>query len=444
MLLFYCTKRKPYSLKIDNLHYKLILQKNILPFNFLKTILKSGINYFYINLADRIVAFFSFILLARIFDSQLYGKISTVFAVSTILVTILDFGLPVYMQRESSKTEDLSDILANVFSVKIPFLILYIFILPLVSWVFLKDIPRGIVIIIGVIILLQSISNLLSYAYFGKDNSKLVLRANIVSKVLFLIVITTSYFFLRNIYFFLSGYIIAYVYTLLVFTINIKHYKVDISKLILNFKKLKFTLAIIIPIGLSSVFNLIYDKIDIVILSAYLDYNKVAQYSVAYTIYRLSGIVFGIILYPALNQFSRLSEDLFKSIKLLIKYLIINIVVSVIIIIIFINVINGLIPVLFSSKYLEASDLLTLLIFAVLFWSMNSIVGVYLNGMGYYKDVMKATLVGVVINISANIILIPKIGVWGAVYSTILTEIIILLFEIISVLKIIRTKKILI
>ena len=406
-----------------------------LQLEFFKNILKSGINYFYINLADRIVAFFSFILLARIFDSQLYGKISTVFAVSTILVTILDFGLPVYTQRESSKTEDLSDILANVFSVKAPFLILYIFILPLISWVFLKAIPCGIVIIIGVIILLQSISNLLSYAYFGKDNSKLVLRANIVSKVLFLIVITTSYFFLRNIYFFLSGYIIAYVYTLLVFTINIKHYKVEIRKLILNFKKLKFTLAIIIPIGLSSVFNLIYDKIDIVILSAYLDYNKVAQYSVAYTIYRLSGIIFSIILYPAFNQFSRLAENFAENLRLLLKYLVTIISVSLIIILIYIFIISPLIPVVFGIDYLEASKIIIPLSFAVILWAMNAITGVYLNGLGRFKNVMIATLSGMIFNITINIILIPIIGVMGAVYTTIITETVILTIEGIYIFK---------
>jgi O-antigen/teichoic acid export membrane protein len=387
-------------------------------------------SYFYISLADRIVAFFSFILLARIFDSQLYGKISTVFAVSTILVSILDFGLPIYTQRESSKTENLSDILANVFSVKIPFLILYIFILPLVSWVFLKDISWGMVIIIGAIILLQSISNLLSYAYFGKDNSKLVLRVNIVSKIFFLIVITTSYFFLRNIYFFLSGYVIAYVYTLLVFTINLKHYKVEISKLILNFKKLKFTLAIIIPIGISSAFNLIYDKIDIVILSAYLDYNKVAQYSVAYTIYRLSGIVFGIILYPALNQFSRLAENFAENLKILLKYLVTIIFVSAIIILIYIFIISPLIPFVFGIHYLEASKIIIPLSFAVILWAMNSITGVYLNGLGQFKYVMAATLSGMIFNITINIILIPIIGVMGAVYSTLGTEFIIFLIEI--------------
>jgi O-antigen/teichoic acid export membrane protein len=352
------------------------------------------------------------------------------FAVSTILVSILDLGLPVYTQRESSKTEDLSDILANVFSVKFPFLILYIFILPLVSWVFLKDIPWGIVIIIGVIILLQSISNLLSFAYFGKDNSKLVFRANIVSKVIFLIVISTSYFFFRNIYFFLSGYVIAYVFIVIIFIINIKHYKVEISKLILNFNKLKSTLGIIIPIGLSSVFNLVYDKIDIVILSAYLDYNKVAQYSVAYTIYRLSGIVFSIILYPALNQFSRLAENFAENLRLLLKYLVTIIFVSVIIILIYILVIAPLIPVIFGTVYLEASKIIIPLSFAVILWAMNAITGVYLNGLGKFKNVMAATLAGMIFNITINIILIPIIGVMGAVYTTLTTEFIIFLIEI--------------
>jgi O-antigen/teichoic acid export membrane protein len=375
------------------------------------------------------------------FDSQLYGKISIVFAVNTILVTVLDFGLPVYTQRESSKTEELSDILANVFSVKIPFLILYIFILPMVSWIVLKDIPVGIIIIIGMIILLQSISNLFSYAYFGKDNSKLVFRANIVSKVIFLIVISTSYFFLRNIYFFLSGYVFAYVYTLLVFTINIKQYKVEISKFILNFNKFKSTLGIIIPIGLSSVFNLIYDKIDIVILSAYLDYNKVAQYSVAYTIYRLSGMVFGIILYPALNQFSRLAENFAENLKLLLKYLATIIFLSVIIILIYILIISPLIPFVFGIHYLEASRLLIPLSFAVILWAMNAITGVYLNGLGRFKYVMAATLSGMIFNITINIILIPIIGVMGAVYTTIITETVILIIEGIYICKYYFNKK---
>jgi O-antigen/teichoic acid export membrane protein len=228
----------------------------------------------------------------------------------------------------------------------------------------------------------------------------------------------------------LSGYVIAYVYTLLVFTINLKHYKVEISKLILNFKKLKFTLAIIIPIGISSAFNLIYDKIDIVILSAYLDYNKVAQYSVAYTIYRLSGIVFGIILYPALNQFSRLAENFAENLKILLKYLVTIIFVSAIIILIYIFIISPLIPFVFGIHYLEASKIIIPLSFAVILWAMNSITGVYLNGLGQFKYVMAATLSGMIFNITINIILIPIIGVMGAVYSTLGTEFIIFLIEI--------------
>lgn len=396
---------------------------------FFKNILKSGINYFYISLVERIVAFLSFILLARIFDPQLYGKISTVFALSTIMVTIFDFGLPIYAQRESSKTENMPGILSNILAVKIPFLIMYIFILPLVSFVFLKDIPKGIIIIIGGIILLQNVSNLFSYVYFGKDNSRVVLKANVVSKILFLIIISTSYFFLRNVYFFLSGYIISYIYMVFVYLKNIKQYKVEINKLVLNFNKFKSTLIIIIPIGISSIFNLIYDKIDIVILSAYLDYNKVAQYSVAYTIYRLSGIVFSIILFPALNQFSMSSENFAENLRLLLKYLVTIIIVSVIIILIYIFIISPLIPIVFGIDYLEASEIIIPLSFAVILWAMNAITGVYLNGMGKFKNVMVATLFGLIFNITINILLIPTIGVMGAVYTTIITETIILLIE---------------
>lgn len=404
------------------------LFKNLKP-EFFKGIIKTGIDYFYINLVDRLTAFFTFLLLARAFDSSLYGKIATVFAVSTIVMTVFDFGLPIYAQRESAKRAPLYDTLGEIFSVKIFSVLLYIVFLPLVAFVFYKDIPPAILAVIGAIILLQSISNLLAYLYFGKDDSRLVLKANVVSKIILLVIISVSYLYFRNIYIFLSGYIFSYLVLVVVYAKNLGKYEIDLRKISLSFDKLKLTLAIIIPIGVSSIFNLVYDKIDIVILSAYLDYNKVAQYSVAYTVYRVGLIVFTIILYPAFNQFSRLAEDYQESLKLLLKYSVTIVSLSTLIIVAFIFIVSGLIPVIFSEKYVEASAIVAPLSFATVLWALNALSGVYLNGLGKFKSVMAATLCGMVINIAVNIILIPRVGVIGAVYSTIITEAVILIIE---------------
>jgi len=408
----------------------LALHKNISSFNFLKTVFKYGIDYFYINLVDRLVAFFSFLLLARVFDSQVYGRIATVFAVSTIVMTIFDFGLPVYGQRESSKSDVLSETITAVSSVKIPFILAYVLIIPIVFFVFFKDVHWGLVIIISGIVLTQSIATLFAYIYFGKDNSWLVLLSNMISKMILLAIIFTSYFYFRNIYFFLSGYLFAYLFLVVTYFAKIKSYNVHIRDYIFTFDKLRSTLILIIPLGISSIFNLIYDKVDIVILSAYLDYEKVAQYSVAYTIYKLSSIVFSILLFPALNRFSRLAENFYESFKLLLKYLVIIIIVSVILIILLVFVASYLIPILFGSSYLEASGLIIPLSFATILWALNSLAGVFLNGLGKFNKVMVATLGGMIFNIICNVILIPILGIMGAVYSTIITEGIILVIEV--------------
>jgi|GEM_PF-623519 len=409
---------------------------------FLKGVFQKGINYFYINLVDRLVAFLSFLLLARAFDLHLYGKISTVFAFSSILVTVFDLGLPIYAQREAAKKENLSKTVSEIFSVKVVSIILYVIFFPLIAVSFYSDIPFGIILIIGAVSLLQNLSGLLSYFYFGKENSWLVLKSSIVSKLILLVAVTFSYFFLRDIYIFLSGYVLSYIFLTIVYLRNLDKYDIKTAEVKFLPGSLKITLVTVLPIGISGIFNLVYDKIDIVILSAFLDFDKVAQYSVAYTVYKLSSIVFSILLFPALNKFSGLTDDFQESFRLLLKYLVIIISVSIILIILLVLAAPYLIPIFFGASYLEASGLIKPLSFATILWALNALAGVFLNGLGKFKKVMIATLGGMILNIVCNVILIPILGVMGAVYSTIITEGIILLIEGVIIISYYRTAKI--
>ncbi|HKI79982.1 MAG TPA: oligosaccharide flippase family protein [Ignavibacteriaceae bacterium] len=402
---------------------------------FLKGVFQKGINYFYINLVDRLVAFLSFLLLARAFDLHLYGKISTVFAFSSILVTVFDLGLPIYAQREAAKKENLSKTVSEIFSVKVVSIILYVIFFPLIAVSFYSDIPFGIILIIGAVSLLQNLSGLLSYFYFGKENSWLVLKSSIVSKLILLVAVTFSYFFLRDIYIFLSGYVLSYIFLTIVYLRNLDKYDIKTAEVKFLPGSLKITLVTVLPIGISGIFNLVYDKIDIVILSAFLDFDKVAQYSVAYTVYRVALITFTVILFPAFNQFSRLADNYKVNTRLLMKYVLTTVLISVVVTVIFVFVVSGLIPVFFGDKYDAASLILVPLSFSIILWGLNALSGVYLNGLGKFKNVMVATLTGMIFNIVSNIVLIPVYGVIGSVYATIATEGLILLTEVIFILN---------
>ncbi len=58
--------------------------------------------------------------------------------------------------------------------------------------------------------------------------------------------------------------------------------------------------------------------------------------------------------------------------------------------------------------------------------SLNNLTGITLNVLGMFRENLNIMLSALLINVPANIILLNSIGIFGAVYSTIITEVYIL------------------
>lgn len=78
----------------------------------------------------------------------------------------------------------------------------------------------------------------------------------------------------------------------------------------------------------------------------------------------------------------------------------------------------------FGGKYLDSIRVLEVYLLVVPFWFLNSINTRYLVLIGHGKWVMYRAISLAFINCILNLFLIPMFGVMGAVYSTILSEII--------------------
>ena len=55
-------------------------------------------------------------------------------------------------------------------------------------------------------------------------------------------------------------------------------------------------ISVSIPLGLAVIFNFLYDKIDILLISKLLDYNEAAFYNIAYGLFKASALGFSFLL----------------------------------------------------------------------------------------------------------------------------------------------------
>ena len=411
-------------------------------FEFLKSLLKSGKYFLFTDVLDRTVSFIVFLIFAKSITTALYGQVVTLFALTSIFSVLFDFGLPIFIQKESAKHNELSKIYSEIILLKIIFSAIYLFVCSFAFYLFISSIDIKLFLIILVITLLVSFGNTFKFFFYGRDNSRLVFKVSITSKLLLLVIVYIVFLYSRDVYLFLCGYLFSNIFLFSFLLIKLKIYKINYKKFDAGYRVFKDTFLLILPLGLATIFNILYDRIDILLLKYFLDFNKVAQYNVAYTIFKLSIIPFSTIIYPAFNRLSRESTNV-KVLFLLLKKLVFTIIIfSLILVVMNYSIIPKLIPRIIGPNYFEASLLVPILSIAVIFIGLNNLTGVFLNSVNKFKAVMLATLAGLIINILLNIILIPKINSMGAVYSTILTEFSILIIEAVFVFKFFHENKI--
>lgn len=183
------------------------------------------------------------------------------------------------------------------------------------------------------------------------------------------------------------------------------------------------------PYGLSGLFYLIYYQSDILILSYYLDYVEVGYYgfslvfvtavclvpSVYYLTFKLKRI-------HILAKSDRLAlKEAYKS---HIKY---SLIAGLVFFLIFILCIKPFINIVFASKYEPALYILysLALYIPIKFLTLNSDSIMHTEGLVEIK--VKIMGFAALLNLIINLIFIPRVGITGAIISTISTELFLLI-----------------
>lgn len=401
---------------------------------------KSKFNLFQ-NVFDKLFSFLLFLYVARKFSPAEYGELIALIALAFIIVSFFDFGLPVYFQREVSRSQKVYPLYKTTLVSYALLFPLYIGICLLYSSYFQSF--SSVIIFFTVVITsyLSLFTNVMTKIMSGLRDFKSQFYFQVISKCFFLL-IPASFLFKKDVTIESVTIVLlasSFVNLLLLFFHLQKHYFKN-SESPLEFSSLLKTLKLSIPLGVIVLVNLLYDRIDVLLISKILGFSDTGKYNVAYGLLKASTLSFSFILIEGFSRASYLSSKT-NAVKLFLKkYFKIIFSISLVSALILFFLPDFLVIFFYSQKYASSGELLKLLSFAVIPLALNNLTGVTLNALGKFNFVLIATIAGLVINILLNIVLIPKIGLQAACYATISTEIVILLVESVFLLKVLGSR----
>ena len=390
---------------------------------------------------QKILAFVYFALLARFLGADNIGKYVFALSFTTIFSIFIDLGLNSVLTREIAKYKGKArDYINNVIGIKIILAVItYALTVFFVNILNYPQEAKQLVYLAGIIVTLESFT--LSFYAVLRGFQKIKFEG--VGTILYqLVVISLGYVFIKlelSIIYFIGVILLASL-TNLIFSIYLLFIREKIKiKPTWNKSTIKTLLIIAIPFAIAGIFSRVYSYIDQIMLSKLAGDTALGIYSVAYKLtFALQFIpaAFGASIFPAFaNFYAHSRERLVQTFDTAFAYLII---------LVFpislgtISLAREIILKIYGVEYIESIVPLQILIIALIFIFINYPLGALLNACDHQKINTRNIGIAMLVNIVANIILIPRFSFVGASFAVLISYIVLVGVNLFSVYSIIE------
>ena len=370
--------------------------------------------------------------ISRVLGAKSLGIYSFYYSISIYFSYLAMLGINIYGNRAIAQVKENDKTLKKVFTniyvlqfiASIISLILYL--------IFILISKNKIISIIMIMNILTSLFNI-NWFYFGQEKFKPVIFTQLIIKTLITILI---FVFVKN-----ENSLIIYsllkcsselIFNIILFIFSIKYIKFNnISKTSVK-NNLKPCLLLFIP----ALATTIYQQTDKVMIGILVNKTEVGYYECASKLITITlGLVSAVltVISPKMsNLISRKKDD--DSKKLFNNS--INYILCLATAISFgiIGISKEFVPLFFGSSYKSSINLTIGLAVSLLFVSFsNSLKLLYLIPKEKDKIYTNSVIYGTILNIISNYILINKYNAMGAVISTVITELFVLIYQIIKI-----------
>jgi len=390
-------------------------------------------NTFWLMLAEGIskgLMFFLTILIARYLGAEGYGIFSFVFAFVALFAVIADFGLSILTIREVARDKSLTKKYIDNIAVMKLILGVIAFILIIIAAQFLNKTPevRTLIYLAGIWIIIQNFTQFFQSIFRAFEK----MQYEALSKIIYSCLLFGIVFFViwqnLEIKAIIQSYIyaslIAFIFTFILIRKNFTKFWTKI-----DFDFWKGLLKEAWPFLLSSIFFMIYFKIDTVMLGMLSTNKEVGIYNAAYIIY--AGIfilpeIITISFFPKMSETYKKNREIFKKIFFNFRNTLIILSFPLFALLFFWN--NLIINFFYNQEYQGSILILKILSIILLFRLFTYSYGWFLTSTDEQKQKVKSQGICALANIILNYFLIIKYHAIGAAVATLITELILLNF----------------
>ena len=367
------------------------------------------------SLSSKLIVFAMLPLYAKFLTPEEFGKID-LFQISIfILVSLFTLEINQAILKfllEKSKEDIMSNALAIWFvSVMISFVFLYIF----RDFKFFSESIK--VYLLGYS--LVSLVGIFKAFIKGKNLNILYSVGEIVYTIIFMI---SNYIYIAVYSQGVNGYLKSFILSNLIlilyyFIFSRKHISLKIQSININI--MKKLLIFSVPLVPNALNWFIINSSDKIIIMNHLGFSILGLYAFSYKIPTLIKFLTQIFMQAwqqtAIEEYNFKKKSQFFN-NILNFYTVFLIVITCIILVF----LKQIIHILIDPRYQECWKYSGLLIYTNIFSSLSSLLGVGFLIKNYTKGIFLSSIFGGVINILINLLLIKKIGLYAAIFSSIL------------------------
>jgi stage V sporulation protein B len=393
-----------------------------------------------LNITDKLFSFIIMLLLARHFSTEIYGQVVTIFTLTTVFITIFDLGLPIYLQRAISVDNSKGSVIfSKVFSISlILFAVYFLFSLGYLK-LFYNEIPLVLFSLISVMMYTSSLVTICNKALSGLNNFKSQFIAFTIPRILILAGFIIGIYSLSfNLNLLMTAMLAGLALNLVIIFFYLNKSGIIFSLHNFSLKDSSSIFKLSVPLGLAVIFNFLYDKIDILLISKLLDFTEVAFYNVGYGLFKAGTLSFSFLLVAGFTKVASFNRNKVDITLFFTEYFKIIIIICILVSTVMFFAAEPLIKLLYTGKFIDSVGILKILSTGIIAVGLNNLTGITLNGMGYFKIVMYITLYGLILNVILNIVFIPLHGIIAAGVITVVTEYFIFFTEFYYLRKILK------
>ena len=381
-------------------------------------------------------------LISRYLGQDGFGYYSTILAFLFFFTVLADLGLYSICLREISRPQaDKRKIVSNAFTLRFFGGLLIFALAPLIVYFFPYPDQVKIGVLIGAVgFWLMSNQQVLIGVFQKHLRMDKVAWGELLGRLVQLGLVV---FFVKqdfgdfNLLFIVGALVMgALINFILVFFFSQKYVSVSFE---FDFKFWKSLLKESLPLALAIIFTMVYFKIDTIMLSLMKPVADVGIYNLAYKF--LESLLFfpamfvGLVM-PLMSEYAFTAREKFKQITQKTLDILLIFIIPMIIGIIFLS--QKIVVLIAGQEFILSAGVLNVLIGAAGIIFLGVLFSNMIIALKKQKSLTYIYGIGVIVNLVANFIFIPRYSYYGAAGTTLLTELIVTALMLVVLLKVVK------